>query len=245
MFMGKILCFTGKKSSGKNTFCNFMTGLQLKSNNIIDNFDLHDGKLYIEDGEAKGILALEKLADTFESGEYAARNIWPYAKIYAFADPLKDIAIELFNCPRDLTYGSDEDKNTIMPHLLWENIPGVTHDPGPMTIRQFLQVFGTEVMRKIWGPVWVNSLIRRVENEESDLSLISDLRFDNEAGGLRESGHDVKIIKLTRKISDDNHSSENYIDDKYVDAVIDNQNLTILESCQQLVNHLQEWKWLA
>lgn len=246
MVKNKILAFHGKKSSGKNTLCNFMTGFYLYGNNMIDAFDIQDGKLYIEQGEVKGILDIENMSSTYEGGEFAARNIWPYAKIYAFAEPLKEICIELFDCPRNLVYGSDADKNTVMEHLLWENMPGVTPDKsGPMTIRQFLQFMGTEVMRKIWGPVWVNSLIKRVEAEESDISLVSDLRFDNEAEGLKNSANDVKIIKLTRCISEDNHASEQYIDDKYVDVVIDNANMTIEETCQELLKHLRAWGWVV
>lgn len=270
MVKNKVLCFTGKKGSGKNTLCNFMTGFCLAGNGIVESFDLHEGKLYIEQGETKGVLDLEKLTETYEGGEFAARNVWPYAKIYAFAEPLKEICIELFNCPRHLVYGSDSDKNTVMPHLLWENMPGVlvlddsaSYDEvfgnldaygmsdhftfkekgGPMTIRQFLQFMGTEVMRKIWGPVWVNALIKKVEEEESDMSLVSDLRFDNEAEGLKNSDNDVKIIKLTRSISEDSHISEQYINDKYVDAVIDNANLGVAQSCELIIKHLRDWGW--
>lgn len=274
MVKNKILAFHGKKGSGKNTFCNFMTGFCLAGNGIVESFDLHDGKLYIEQGETKGILDLEKVKDTYEGGEFAARSIWPYAKIYAFAEPLKEICVELFNCPRHLVYGSDEDKNTVMSHLLWENMPGVVccdssnwmsilgsdytekdvnkvlrgldltfHTEGAMTIRQFLQFMGTEVMRKIWGPVWVNALIKKVQEEESDMSLVSDLRFDNEAEGLKNSDNDVKIIKLTRSISEDGHISEQYIDDKHIDAVIDNANLNVAQSCELIVKHLRDWGW--
>lgn len=282
--MNKILCFAGPKNSGKNTLCNFLTGYQLKANGIIDSFDITtDGKLYIEcsEDEVKGILDLDLYRTNSEFYDWASVSVWPYAKIYAFADPLKEIGVGLFNIPRECLYGTDEQKNQIIEHLRWENMPGIictkfleesnlrasydewgideltqdifnlgiiVHEPGPMTARQFMQYFGTEIMRKMWGPIWVNALTRTVKAEGSSLSLVSDLRFDNEVDGVRElktEGYDVKIIKLLGGKKNDEHISEHSLSDKNVDGFLDNENVSIVRTCEILMNQLNDWGWLA
>lgn len=65
--------------------------------------------------------------------------------------------------------------------------------------------------------------------ESPDIAVITDLRFENEIDEVKKYGG--KIIRLTRKIKDDNHASEVALNDqneKY-DCVIDNQNMTIPE----------------
>ena len=49
--------------------------------------------------------------------------MWPYVKLYSFADELKRICVELFNIPYECVYGTDEQKNQPQEHLLWDNMP--------------------------------------------------------------------------------------------------------------------------
>jgi len=278
----KVLAFCGKKGSGKNTLANFLTGYQLRANDIIKDFSLDDkGRLfavYDANGkDAEGLLDLNR--NDFDFGVYASQSIWPFVKTYAFANPLKDICHELFEIPRELLHGTDEDKNTVMGHLRWENMPGVTclpdrewakifdsnyndqniqyacellnltyRTPGPMTVREFLQFMGTEVMRKIYGPVWVNLLKRQIQAEQSILSIITDCRFENEIDGLKSfpsESHDVKIVYLTRYITNnDKHVSENLEGLKYADFVLDNMNMSLTDTCVALQKKISDWGWL-
>jgi nicotinamide riboside kinase len=288
----KVLAFCGKKGSGKNTLANFLTGYQLRANEIIKDFSLDDkGRLfalYDANGkDAEGLLDLNR--NDFDFGVYASQSIWPFVKTYAFANPLKDICHELFEIPRELLHGTDEDKNTVMEHLRWENMPGVItrrpidiawsltegymeqkytvdmitahfgefyknipeftyHDSGLMTVREFLQFMGTEVMRKIYGPVWVNLLKRQIQSERSDLSIITDCRFDNEIDGLKSlpsESYDVKFVYLTRYINaDDKHVSENGTNLQYADLVLDNMNMSLTDTCIALQKQISDWGWL-
>lgn len=259
----RILGINGLIGSGKNTLCNFMHGYQLRANNLIQNFSLDiDGKLHVAYDEGKeGMLDVERNDPQFAL--WAVTGLWPYVKSYAFAHALKDICENLFEIPRECLYGTDQEKNAIIPNLLWENIPGIYtnkkmydlsveanpelksilcfHDPGPMTAREFMQFFGTEVMRKIYSPIWVNRCIRLIKEEESALAIITDVRFDNEAEAILGAGG--KVVQLTRTTKTDGHTSEKGISPALVSTVLDNANMDLVDSCQQLLNIIDSYGW--
>jgi hypothetical protein len=83
-------------------------------------------------------------------------------------------------------------------------------------------------MRAIYEPIWVNATINKIKQEKSSISIITDVRFLNEIESIRNSGG--VLIKLTRDINKDSHSSENSLNgyDKY-DYIIDNnkENFTV------------------
>lgn len=122
----KVLAFTGSKGSGKNTLANILTGVQLVSNDRIDSFSITEkGGLIINIEEASGVVDMLQPPDSEDAYRFLINNIWPYVKQYSFATALKRIAVDIFQCPAKAVYGSDSDKNTIVSHLLWENMPGV------------------------------------------------------------------------------------------------------------------------
>lgn len=250
--MSKILAFSGKKQAGKNTLCNFLHGYYLKSFGIIDAFEItEDGELVIgttvrdangEEKPGKGIIDVTRIDIDFAM--WAMDNVWPFIKHYAFASALKEILVVLFNIPKEVIYGTDEQKNTLTEYK-WENMPTkVKGKSGAMTGREVLQYFGTEICRKIYPEIWTSKTIKDVINEESFVAVISDARFINEIEAVQNAGG--KVIRLTRGINGDSHSSEMELNDfdKY-DAVLDNENLTIQESCVKLLEILDGWGWLA
>jgi len=239
-----IIGLSGKKQSGKNTTANILHGLVLKERGLVKDFNICDeGKLRILTDNEKGKEGWGEFDITRKDSafvEYAEHNMWPYVKLYSFADSLKEIAVELFDIPLECVYGTDGQKNTLMPHLLWENMPGVVtystyenqpavdvgdlifHNPGPMTAREFLQFFGTEVMREIWEPVWVNKCIKDIKREGSLLAIVADVRFPNEAEAIEMAGGET--WRLAREVFEDNHSSENALNDYLHTKNIANQN---------------------
>lgn len=225
-----IIGFFGTKQAGKNTCANIIVGDKLKKLGMIQDFTINDeGKLIVKTSNKSGDVGwgeFDVSRKDYEFMEWAGYNMWPYVKLYSFADELKKICIELFDIPERCVYGTDEQKNTIIPHLLWENMPGVTEEKltkGPMTSREFMQFFGTEIMRKIWGPVWINNTINKILREQSELSIITDVRFENELDAINSIGGNV--IKLSRNKFKSTHASELDIykinNDKFF-SIIDN-----------------------
>ena len=269
----RILAFAGSKQSGKTTCSNFIHGYQLRSHNVVAGFDITDkGDLVVatefidSKGEREqGHAFLDVKRMDLEFSEWAVYNMWPYVKSYSFADPLKNIATELFDIKEENIRGTNIQKNAKIP-VTWESMPGVItcaktvklapvkkliddgilfyHKKGKMTGREFLQFFGSEICRKIYEEIWVSRLIKDVESEGSLLAVIDDCRYPNEAEAIQNAGG--KVIKLTRSKYKDSHKSENAFDKDYeFDAVIDNKNMSIQESHVELMKIIEDWGWLG
>lgn len=263
--MTQIIALCGKKQSGKTTLSNYLHGYEMKRHDIVEKFLISpEGELVVnctfhdENGkefEELGVLDLQQHTDEFF--QYASRRIWPLIRGYNFADSLKEICVMLFNIPPECVYGTDEQKNQIQEHLLWENMPGIYtdklafqhsecnpswygwqyHAAGPMTAREFMQYFGTDVMRKMYEPIWLENCFRRIEADKPEIAVIGDCRFLNEIEAVQKRGG--KVIRLTRSLYESTHQSE--IDaDNYnkFDGIIDNSNLDINQSCKVFLDGL-------
>ena len=244
--MPRILGISGKKQSGKNTTANYIHGKVLASMGMISNFYIDEaGELVIETtnqaGET-GYGAFDITRKDEEFTSYAERDLWPYIKMYSFADGLKSLCVEFFGLKPEHVYGTDEQKNQIQEHLLWENMPRFQNmslmvkmpidarkswgwREGQMTAREFMQFLGTDVMRKMYEPVHVDHAINRILSEQSNLAIVPDVRFPNEVKAIQDAGG--KVIRLTRNILKDNHASECGLDPENFDwdnfdAVIEN-----------------------
>jgi hypothetical protein len=222
---------------------------------------------------------------------------------FYYADALKRMCVDILGCPEELVYGTDAQKNTRVPHLIWENFPvpvyellgGRTYvistdlidkqpqfpfravpDPGedgdrlffmlqtelvvsdkqswpkrkrgPMTVREVLQYWGSEVFRRQYENVWADACIRAIFRSGVELAVITDCRFPNEVSAAQSAGG--KVVRLTRVMfPEDTHISETALDKKnydwsYFDAVIDNAEMSIVDQCYSLYRILVEWGWL-
>lgn len=286
----KILALSGYKQAGKNTCANFLVGQEMMALNLIEYFSINnEGKLVVpammDDGSVEdGIFDLERRDEKFVY--YLVENVWPYMKIYSFADPLKEFCINVLGLTHEQCYGTNEQKNALT-HLKWENMPGVImvecieeewgnilcdwlpekkdyesgevnkaisrinllcHESASMTVREVLQFFGTDVCRRMYDNVWADACVRKIEREESEFAIVADCRFPNEVEAVQNAGG--KVIRLTRHISEDAHESELILDkenfdwDKF-DLIIDNKNLTIMESTAKLCEALKDWEWVS
>jgi len=243
--MTKIVALCGKKQSGKTTLSNFLHGHEMKRHDVIEKFFISpEGSLVVNctfhDSEGKefeemGVLDVQQRSSEFY--EYASRRIWPLIRNYNFADSLKEICVVLFNIPPECVYGNDEQKNQIQEHLRWENMPGMEKTIGPMTAREFMQFFGTDIMRKIYEPIWVENCFKRIKEDKPEIAVISDCRFMNEVKAVQDAGG--KVIRLTRSPFASSHSSENDADKyKGFDAIIDNRDMTIEQSSEAFLSRL-------
>ena len=278
----KIIGFAGSKQAGKTTCSNFLHGCQLKSHDIVKNFSiLDDGRLTVDTEiiddqglESFGSSILDVSRSDLEFTEWALFSMWPFVKKYSFADTLKQIAVQLFDIPRECVFGTDEQKNQLQEHLLWENMPGVCtnekffefmqskmkhdlaldeedagykliyHAAGPMTAREFLQCLGTDVMRKMYEPIWVKRVISDIESEEPLLAIVDDVRFINEIEAIQKVGG--KVIGLERQPFESSHSSEQIINNHLdtLDGVI-GADKDIHGMCQSVLDYMSEFGWFS
>lgn len=264
--MTQIIGLAGKKQSGKNTIANFLHGHVLKLNEVLRNFvitkngDLKVNTHFIVDGEVKedaGVLDLTQQNELFL--KYADANIWPYIKLYHFADPLKEICSGAFGLTYEQVYGSA--KNTVTK-LKWQDMPGVMtpeaweslnpdepdgdknpadygitiHEAGMMKAREVLQFVGTEIFRKMRNSIWADILVNRIKADSPLIAVVADCRFDNEAEAIKKAGG--LLIRLSRAVEDDKHSSEDGFKDTVFDLEVDNQSMSIEESCQFVLDFL-------
>jgi len=270
----KIIAFAGSKQSGKSTCAKFLHGYQMRSYHCIDDFAITDDgdflvKTRVVDDDGKvndeDYVSLDINRTDVNFAEWAIREMWPFVKKYSFASSLKSIAVNLFNIPSECVYGTEEQKRKTIDHLRWENMPGVVsnktsfyvegvdsefwnniiiHENGPMTAREFLQYFGTDVCRNIYENIWVDRCIRDLQQEGSLLAVIDDCRFLNEVEAVQKAGG--RVIALTRNPFEDNHASETQIlkNLHLVDGVIDNHHMSIAEMCHAVMNELEAFGWV-
>lgn len=256
----KILGISGKKQAGKNTVANIIHGTVLKENGLIKDWNVDgSGQLMIltENGEGQegwGQFNITRKDEAFS--QYAEHNMWPYVKLYSFADHLKWICVKLFNIPEECVFGTDEQKNQLQDHLLWENMPKAINSTimkkmikapdairsfdwkeGPMTAREFMQFFGTDVCRKMYEPVWVDSCLQEIKKEQPELAIIADVRFPNEAKAIEKAGG--TLLRLTRHVFKDEHSSEKALDEYPFEHTIKNNNDS-LDNLMVMVNNLYQ-----
>lgn len=270
--MTQIIGLAGTKQAGKTTLMNFLHGHEMLRHEVIKQFSItEDGMLEVnclmydeneKPYEELGILNLQQHTNEFFA--YAQDFIWPLIKGYNFADALKEVCIMLFEIDPVNVYGTNEQKNQLLDHIRWENMPGIYcnkkmyalsveanpeikdvltyHHEGPMSARQLMQYFGTDIMRKMYGPVWINNCVQRIKTDAPPIAVIGDCRFSDEADAIKEAGG--KVIHLTRSPfkEEDSHESETSLDNyENFDAVIDNQNMTIEQSVNEFLDILVDF----
>lgn len=169
------------------------------------------------------------------------RTNYPDAPTHNFADALKIIVARTF-MPADLV-----PKN--MSAVDWIETNKHTISPCGLTVRQLLQVIGTDVFRAMWADVWVNAWKHRLPilntPKSPKLILVADVRFPNEVKAVQALGG--RVIRLTRApyAADDIHASETALDGyKGFDMVVDNSGMTIEQQNQFIWDALREKGWL-
>lgn len=255
--MTKILGLSGRKQSGKNTVASFLHGIEMVSAGIISDFRFsNEGRLIVPTqiigGDGKETIEYgafdvdRKDADFFD---YMSINVWPFVKLYSFADMLKtSICMQVLGLSYEQCYGTDKDKNT-KTHLKWQDMPTDTGSSGKMTAREVMQYVGTDLFRVMDTDIWVNATLRQIEAEGSALAIVCDCRFPNEVRKIKKAGG--KVIRMNRNNhGDDNHASETMLDQenfdwKEFDAVVDNQNMDVRGANEEVCQLLVKWGFVS
>ena len=84
-----------------------------------------------------------------------------------------------------------------------ETIDNIKIAGEPLSIRRALQIIGTEWCRNLIDPnIWTRVVRKKIESENPERLLISDVRFQHEGiylqKKLRKLGYSVKVINLVR-----------------------------------------------
>ena len=155
------------------------------------------------------------------------------AKERGFSDLLKWSAYRLFK--PDCTMDEGIEWSDSLKQVGRVGVQGAGRYFDPVNGREFLQRYGTEAHRDVFGEdFWLDQLLPlsvSVDHLYSDrlrsnfsnarIGIIADLRFDNEAERIRELGG--AVWKVERHLEQyDAHSSEEGIDPNLIDCYLDN-----------------------
>ena len=161
-----------------------------------------------------------------------------------FADYLKAIVLNCFGEP-------DEKRGNLYSDCIYSDLDSDKEKLMPCgdTGRQLLQWLGTDIMRAKDTDCWVKAYKAEVlKSFRSDwppeLVLTADVRFPNEVKCIQEMGGHV--IRLTRNIYSDTHSSEMALDnmEDMFDVVVDNGDMTLEEKNETVWKIIKEKGWL-
>lgn len=123
-----------------------------------------------------------------------------------------------------------------MQEMIYARIKTVYERPSNFTKDRFLlQFLGTDWARKtisdtVWVDLWKQEIERfhKASNnlEVEPIFVCDDVRFDNEAEAVKSlGGHVIQIVSNAKRIEVQgipNHTSENGVDLKYIDYIIEN-----------------------
>lgn len=218
----KIIIFTGKSQSGKDT-----------------------SGIYVKD---------------FLERKFGAQS----AEIYSFAFALKQFLVHVFGIPASHVFGDDIAKSQ-PTHIRWVDLPLPAKqikelrpsDSDFMSVRELLQVFGTDICRKMWGDCWAYSTLQKISNEMPKFALICDARFVNEVEIFFLNKQQTKefhntidcepiIIRLLRNTKNSKHLSEIALDNYDFQGlnsptlILDNSNMTMEEKNEQVCKFVKE-----
>lgn len=166
-------------------------------------------------------------------GAWAAEQGWSWERV-AFADPLKRSAAAALGAPGDAI----EACNQLKQDGWFVTVEGpslrgdVTVAKQRITGREFLQRYGTEAHRDIFGPeFWVEATERRLGRMAGavNIAVVTDVRFPNEAEMIRR--HEGEVWQVVREENPDAlsggleaHASEAGVPERLIDRVIINDH---------------------
>jgi hypothetical protein len=223
-----IITVSGKKDAGKTTIANQIAAAWLNLINGYGNLSYgvnEAGKLTYTGSQGPVVISCEHgLCDLNQT---RMQNV----RIVAFATPLKEFCLKVLGLTHEQCYGTNDQKNSLT-RVHWDGLPrrvrvkyssGRWYNrwfwprKGPMTGREVMQVFGTDVIRSWHGNAWAHAGYELAASIPEQLVIINDGRFPNE---IDEGDHyqdasagcHVFRIRLMRDVHRDNHPSETALD---------------------------------
>jgi len=135
----------------------------------------------------------------------------------AFADKLREFMYEM-NPKISSNLGTYVDLRDIIDNRGWD---GYKETVWAQDIRRWMQVVGTNCVRRVLGnDIWANATFDSMYMDKN--YVITDVRFVNEADGIRNRGGKVFRIVRNGVGPANNHVSETALDDYSYDGFIHN-----------------------
>lgn len=138
----------------------------------------------------------------------------------SFADRLKQSAAALLNVDVD-TLDNWKRNDAVWLEVCEQHAGGMVSIRVQQSIREFLQRYGTESHRDVFGTnFWIDQAIEQAEDENA-LYVVTDVRFANEAEAILERGGVMAQIYGPDEDTG-SHASEQPLPASLITTVIDN-----------------------
>lgn len=253
--MKNLIIIGGRKQSGKTTAAAAIYGYYLTSKGVIPNCHFDDnGKMSIVYNKKTNEGIYFDIDDNSpEMVSFKEKNVWTHVKHVGFADILKNSVCDLFSIPRELAYGTNDQKNSLT-HIKWKDIKDFLPEYKKtrenyakefLSIRELLEIFGTDVCRKFDDNCHIKSGYASLLESNPDIGIICDMRFDNEFEYFdqikKNSKFEIFFIKLKREAFKSEALSEQGlpgIDEGRFDLVVDNRNISVIEKNEIIIDYL-------
>jgi hypothetical protein len=106
----------------------------------------------------------------------------------AFADPIKELVVHLLGIPKEISYGTQQDK---LDYKVYDK-----------SARHWLQWIGTEMARnQVHEDIWSHRFAERALASEAQVVIGSDCRFRNEMGGMRELLRGKMVLMIVKIVN--------------------------------------------
>jgi hypothetical protein len=255
--MKTIILLCGGKCSGKTTGATAIYAFQMVAKGCIPNANLSEtGQLSIVyDKEKNEGIIFDIDSNDPEFLDFKNRQTSRFINHVGFADELKRTASQLFGLDYSKLTGSNDQKNEFC-HIKWVDMNKLLPNnkkkknaPEFMTNRQFLEVLGTDICRVIYGDCHIQSAYKKLMALAPEIGIVPDCRFTNEFEFF-EKLTDVEVIKIkfARNVHASEAESENGlvgVDDSRYDLVIHNEELSVTEKNNLIINFLIEKEVLS
>ena len=159
----------------------------------------------------------------------------------SIADSLKLLCNDLFNTPIEDMYNHKEKPTDIKitPDLIKFAPLFDGRENEFMSVRELLQVFGTDVVRKFNPDCWINLTINKIKTLPGNIYAVPDVRFPNEVEAIQRAGGIV--LRLTRNPFDLTHITETTLDDyNGFDLKYDNEGEDVNDTINNVAKIIKE-----
>ncbi len=167
-------------------------------------------------------------------------------RMLSFAEKLKQSAAACFGIDKeDAVEFCDKLKKDGHTVELWVESREGRIKPISVTGREFLQNYGTEAHRNIFGKdFWVDALFQDLfmgEEWGTKLFLITDCRFPNEAEAIKYHGGKVVEIVRPQVETGDTHASERPLPSELIDMSILNSGDSLPIFKNIVIGAMEKW----